>query len=31
MDVDVFNGTVEELKAKWPLGGSESHLQAATP
>jgi len=21
MDVDVFNGTVEELKAKWPLGG----------
>jgi hypothetical protein len=20
MDVDVFNGTVAELKAKWPLG-----------
>jgi GH25 family lysozyme M1 (1,4-beta-N-acetylmuramidase) len=31
MDVDVFNGTVEELKAKWPLGGLESRLQAATP
>ncbi|MGH9872866.1 MAG: glycoside hydrolase family 25 protein [Pyrinomonadaceae bacterium] len=31
MDVDVFNGTIEELKSKWPFAGSAGVPPAGAP
>jgi len=30
MDVDVYDGTIEELRKKWPLNGSMSSVGSPT-
>jgi len=30
MDVDVYNGTIEELRKKWPLDSSMSSVRSPT-